>query len=295
MVSSNGNNMEIYKHLRQMVPSKTSTSWCLVCSLVFWHFYILASTVFVILDVPCQVLYWGMLPYLNILSAVLCFLITKVLFLKQLFYVHLKAKSKPKIHSLVIILFVRGTVEKGRKLPLRTVFEEGFSDSSSKTGLVGDLVCLWMLLIEKGKSQLPLGSSEVRPMDFSHPETSLFAISQPSGLPAIWMRGMRMGDFPERNVISCQVLVFLRKQCHPWFGVERLRTSTWNESAEPSCGIYWEKSMVASSPPSPTPSPLCRGGSTSSCSHKGYLLVLWWPWALQSSAMWVKVGPGSFQ
>lgn len=56
-----------------------------------------------------------------------------------------------------------------------------------------------------------------------------------------------MGDFLERNVMSCHVLVFLRKQYHPCFGVERLRTSTWNEKElilpagfiESRCHLWW--------------------------------------------------------
>ena len=53
---------------------------------------------------------------------------------------HPKAKLKPNLNSSVIIPFVRGTVEKGRKLPWRTVLWRDLR-FSYKTWLVGDL-CL---------------------------------------------------------------------------------------------------------------------------------------------------------
>lgn len=153
-----------------MVPSKTSTSWCLC---VAWSFDILhsASKGFVILDVFCQVLYWGMLPYLNIFNcSVVVFLNHEGIVSKATLLCASESKIEAQGTFICDHPICEGHCGKRQETALEDCFEEGFSDSSSKTGLVGDLFCLWMLLIEKGKSQLHLGSSEIRPMDPSHPE-----------------------------------------------------------------------------------------------------------------------------
>lgn len=138
-----------------------------------WSFDILpsASKVFVILDVFCQVLYWRMLPYLNMFNcSVLVFLNHEGIVSKAIILCASESKIEVQGTSFVINPTCEGHCRKRQKTALEDRFKEGFSDSSSKTGLVGNLFCLWKLLIEKGKLKLHLGSSEIRPIDPSHPE-----------------------------------------------------------------------------------------------------------------------------
>lgn len=130
-----------------------------MCALVFWYlFYILPAKFCPIWCVLPSSLF-EMLPDLNIFS---CsgVLIMRVLFRKRLFYAPPKAKLKLNSNSSDIILQMRGTMEETGNRPWGLLHDRS-SDFFYKTWLEGNLCwCLLMLLIENGKLQLLLCSSE---------------------------------------------------------------------------------------------------------------------------------------